>query len=129
MGQELLEISDSYYHRYRTRYFLATTSTGLQVVRGSTSRSYSYACVATARSEWGWVTNLWSSRKDLAERNKRSYDKAYKDSGISFEVVETQEITAKEARKIKKQIWKEIEDYQSAKEQSQVTTSPIGENK
>ena len=115
MGQELLEMSSGYYQRTRTRYFLATTSTGLRVVRGSASKHYPYACVATQRSEWGWVTNLWSSRKDLAQRNANTYNKHYK-GAISFEVVETQEITPKEARKIKKEINQEILDYRNEKE-------------
>ena len=115
MGQELLEISNNYYQRKRTRYFLATTSTGLRVVRGSASKLYSHACVATQRSDWGWVTNLWSSRKELAQRNANTYNKYYK-GAITFEVVPTQEITPKEARKIKKEINQEILDYQNEKE-------------
>jgi hypothetical protein len=120
MGQELLDINPSYYFRSKTRYFLATTSTGLRVVRGSTSKSYSYACVAMQRSEWGWVTNLWSSREELAQRNAKSYNRYYKGT-ITFEVVKTQEITSKEARQIKKQLNKEIDDYQNNK-QSTTTT-------
>ena len=95
MGQELLDINPTHYRRYRTRYFLATSSTGLRAVRGSTSKTYSHACIATARSEWGWVTNLWSSREDLAIRNAKSYNKWYK-GAVTFEAVPTQEITAKE---------------------------------
>ena len=115
MGQELLEMSSGYYQRTRTRYFLAVSSTGLRAVRGTGSRHYPYACIATTRSDWGWVTNLWSSRKDLAQRNANSYNKHYK-GAITFEVVETQEITPKEARQIKKQINQELIDYQKEKE-------------
>ena len=95
-----------------------SSSTGLRAVRGSTSKTYSHACIATARSEWGWVTNLWSSREDLAKRNAKTYNKYYRESGegITFEAVPTQEITASEARKIRKEINKEITDYQSQKE-------------
>lgn len=115
MGQELLDISDNYYKRTRTRYFLATSTTGLRAVRGSNSKVYSHACIATTRSEWGWVTNLWSSREDLAKRNTGAYNKHYK-GAITFETVTTQEITPKEARAIKKEINKEVTDYQTQKE-------------
>ena len=115
MGQELLEVglnNDYYYQRTPRKFFLATSSTGLRAVRGSASKVYTHACIATKRSEWGWVTNLWSSRADLAERNARSYTKHYSESGITFEAVEVKEITAKEARQIKKEIWQEVENYQ-----------------
>jgi hypothetical protein len=116
MGQELLERRG--YVRQRTRYFLATTSNGLRVVRGSSSKEYPYACVATARSDWGWVVNLWSSRKDLAQRNANAYNKHYLKEGTTFEVVATTEITPKEARQIKKELNQEILDYREQKKEN-----------
>lgn len=113
MGQELLSKNPNNIYKRKTRYFLATSSTGLRAVRGSQSKVYSHACIATVRSDWGWVTSLWSSRLDLAEKNVRAYDRYYKesDTGISFEAVETKEITSKEARVIKKEINLEVEKH------------------
>ena len=117
MGQELFDLP--FKPRPKTRYFLATSSTGLRAVRGSTSKVYSHACIATSRTEWGWVTNLWSSRLDLAKRNVSAYNRYYEQSKnhISFEAVETKEITPKEARQIKKEINQEVKEYQLSKEQ------------
>ena len=117
MGQELLEVglnNNYYYKRTPRKFFLATSSTGLRAIRGSAHKVYSHACIATSRSEWGWVTNTWSSRLDLAERNVRSYNKCK--GLITFEVVEAVEITAKEARQINKEIKLELKNYQETKQ-------------
>lgn len=116
MGQELLEARGV--PRNRTRYFLATTSTGLRVIRGSTNREYPYACVATTRTNYGSTVDVWSSREELAQKNLKSMTKWYNkstDSQMSFEVIRTQEISAKEARVIKKELHKEFMDYREEK--------------
>jgi hypothetical protein len=113
MGQELLEVginNNYYYKRTPRKFFLATSSTGLRAIRGSASKVYSHACIATSRSEWGWVTNTWSSRLDLAKRSASGYNKWGK-GVITFEVVEAVEITAKEARQINKELKLEIQNY------------------
>lgn len=128
MGQELLEHRG--YQRTRTRYFLATSSNGLRAVRGSGSKVYTHACIATEPSDWGWVTSLWSSRLDLAIKNVKTYERYYNGSK-KFEAVPTVEITAKEARLIKKEINLEAEKAKLAKAQEALneyqSTNPIGE--
>ena len=128
MGQELLAVNPNNYQRSKTRYFLATSSTGLRAVRGSQSRSYSHACIATARSDWGWVTSLWSSRLDLAQRNAKAYGKYYHGT-ITFEAVETVEITAKEARVIKKEINLECEKYRLSEAEKALAQEQLSEGR
>lgn len=126
MGQELLERKG--YTRRPTRYFLATSSNGLRAIRSSQSKNYTHACIATEPSDWGWVTSLWSSRVELAEKNAKTYERYYNGTK-KFEAVATVEITAKEARLIKKEINLEAEKAKLAKIEEALANSinPIGE--
>lgn len=101
MGQELLDLNG--YIRKRRKYYLATNSKGHRIVRGTTEKEYTHATISKDRSAWGFIYATFTTRLDLANR----YSRNWKDS----EVVEVKEITSKEARQLKKEIWKEIDTF------------------
>lgn len=81
-------------------YYKATSSTGLVATRGSASKPYKYAVVATDFTKWGEVYATFTPRLELAERYCKSYNKG----NLKYEVVEVEVSSAKEHRLIKKQM-------------------------
>ena len=124
-------LQNSYERKPRT-YYLAQASCGARLVRGSWRDMYSYAVVnvpadgkLSYENEITWGS--FHSTKQLAERQAKAWDNYAKKSNNSrfdnesWEVVELQNITASEARKIKKLNRKNHELYvaeQNAKELS-----------
>jgi len=98
MGQELLSVKG--YTRNPRKYFVATNSKGYKAVRGSADKDYSYCVIAKDYSQWGSIYSSWSA----TEHNAKKYCKTWNRNGELYEVVKCEQVTAKEARLIKKQI-------------------------
>lgn len=99
MGQELLDVSG--YQRRPRKFFVATNSKGYKAVRGSAEKDYSYCVIATEYSQWGSIYASWSA----TEHNANKYCKTWNNREADrYEVVKCVQVTAREARLIKKQI-------------------------
>lgn len=99
MGQELLDVSG--YQRRPRKFFVATNSKGYKAVRGSAERDYSYCVIATEYSLAGYIYASWSA----TEHNANKYCKTWNNREADrYEVVKCVQVTAREARLIKKQI-------------------------
>lgn len=99
MGQELLDVKG--YQRRPRKFFVATNSKGYKAVRGSAEKDYSYCVIAKEYSEWGSIYASWSA----TEHNANKYCKTWNNREADrYEVVKCEQVTAKEARLIKKQI-------------------------
>lgn len=95
----------------RRVYYLATASTGAVAVRGSWRDMYSHACIRSNKDYENQIA--WSSfhsTKELAEQACKRNNKWYKDRH-TFEVVELTQITASEARKIRRLAVKADNEY------------------
>lgn len=107
MGQELLDRVG--YVRRPRKFFVATNSKGYKAVRGSAEKDYSWCVIATDYSQWGSIYASWSA----TEHNAKKYCKTWNNREANrYEVVKCEQVTAKEARLIKKQIqleWLEIQ--------------------
>lgn len=105
MGQELLEIEDSLWRRNNARtYYVATSSKGYMVLRGSHADKYTHATIVIEPHERsnGYVWASFTSQEKYAKR--------YAKAGQS-EAVELKKITAKEYRQLKKEIDKKAEEW------------------
>ena len=112
MGQELLDRVG--YVRRPRKYFVATNAQGYKAVRGSADRDYSYCVMSKDFTQWGYLYASWSA----TEHNAKKYCKTWnnKEGQEMYEVVKCEQVTAKEARLIKKQMqlaWIKIQEQVS----------------
>lgn len=119
MGQELLEVQG--WTRQKPRYFLAINSKGHKVVRGSTCKNYTHATIYGDLYNSGFCYATFTTREDLAKRYSRGWE--------GSEVVEVKEITSKEARQYKNEIYATAEQFhtQQANRTAQVYQIERGE--
>lgn len=99
MGQELLERQG--WTKKPRKYFVATNSKGYKAVRGSANKDYLWCVIAKDYSQWGSIYASWSA----TEHNAKKYCKTWNNREADrYEVVKCVQVTAKEARVIKKEI-------------------------
>ncbi|CAB4166998.1 hypothetical protein UFOVP964_97 [uncultured Caudovirales phage] len=101
MGQELLEVRG--YIKTPRKYFVATNSKGYRAIRGSADRDYEWCIIAKELSPWGYVYSSWSATERNANKYCTTWNNRHDDSEM-YEVVKCEQVTAKEARVIKKEI-------------------------
>jgi hypothetical protein len=101
MGQELL--NQTGFTKTPRKFFVATNSNGQRMVRGSAYKDFYYAVIAkdlNPNAGWSYVTF------SATERNANKYCSSWnnKERTDLYEVVKCVQVTAKEARLIKKEI-------------------------
>ena len=99
-------------------YYKATASNGRVALRGSWQDRYSHAVIKVDEGEFpnqliGWAT--YSRSEQLAKRNltrfTNLYSDKYGDKVYRFELVQLEQITAREFRKYKSLQKKSLNDY------------------
>lgn len=115
MGQELLAVRG--YIRTPRKYFVATNSKGYKAIRGSADRNYGWCVIAKELSEWGSIYASWSKTEHNAKKYCTTWNNREADR---YEVVKCVQVTAKEARAIKKEI-----NLQALKQKEQVINEAL----
>ena len=99
-------------------YYKATASNGRVALRGSWQDRYSHAVIKVDEGEFpnqliGWAT--YSRSEQLAKRNltryTNLYSEKYGEKNYRFELVQLEQITAREFRKYKSLQKKSVKDY------------------
>jgi hypothetical protein len=99
MGQELLDRQG--WIKKPRKYFVATNSNGYKAIRGSADRNYEWCVIAKEVSQWGSIYASWSKTEHNAKKYCTTWNNREADR---YEVVKCIQVTAKEARVIKKEI-------------------------